>query len=1650
MGIKDLYYSAEDKYYELIDKIDQHIPIHKIIEPIDNIVPSFMVVIALILIIILGLLFVLLGNGLGPEADLSFKIINEKGEPLSQITIKVSFDENTQALTTNAYGKTTKKIKVPLNSIVTYEIEETGYEKTKNSFKFTEEGEKTITLKLAEKVTPEGTKKTIRLYYEGTNELVTGKTYTVSFSCSNSSATPPATITITNGTGEVTEPADCGLLTATIRGDFTETIEAVLYDSSNAIYLEGLLQKNTLTVSVEDIDGNPLNGIKVNIDAIYENNSNPSFKDSGYTSYYGEAEFELEAGTYKITVFDEEGNYYQKTQTTEFSTDKTISFTLEEVDLTDPETGSLKITVIDADTEIVLPETKVSIYYPEGEVFEEKTTDENGMVIFFVQDNSLLYDAVLDNEQYIVKRVTELSADNQAYTIEMEKYTGNNAGKLKVRAVVIEGERIRPVRNARIALYEVNEFNEETLSGISEKITDANGYAEFTKLKNNTYKAFAYKGTASGWSDALKYDKRLQDEVELTATMIIPDGTINLQVFDQEGNRIPFATVTFYEDGTFQTIKSDKTDNNGSISFVTKADKQINFVVQAPDFLDYYSKTYPVLGNQTIEEKITMIPVTRLKTPEINFIGLFKGNEKVLDETSLESGEEYTVKLQFAVPENKNYEEAGVHFRVGNDIYMENDYLFIKKVNAGKAITTKYIMFDKDNLNDTKKSTTKGDSKWFNSIWLLPKAGVYEIEVLIKVKDNVPLGQELKLRFRGYGKTGGKYDRDPTDVSVTSATELLAETKEKTFTVGTNILCSEEFCFSATILDLKEDIIKNVTNAYPTKILQKYELSFDILNNDKTQKHYNARIQLENSDEMLNFLDYKIKNADALTRTGNANAPETPWIDLGDFDPNTHITGNTQFITQESKPGTIKITIVSNQEIVFEKEIQLEVEAPKLFRMEFEPNPVPSNTSNLVEFTVYDEETGLEVEDAQIKVLDKFRDLIAGPVLTDKIGKATLTIPGQAPDTELIFRIEKQEFEVFEQRIRIDGNIVEITPEQIGITLNTKKLTEDTYPLKIKNLLEYDLELTSLEFTGNFRRLLDERAMNAWIYTNYTNIVIPAGMTKEIQVKAILSSYGIERQERDMVDLELEFEFSNGEAVWTKTIPARISIGIGGEVDDPNCLTVERKEWKTSTEGQKVKIDFGITNSCTIDGKPIELRDLEAKINWTSNHIGTYTLTFEGQDIELRSAYYRMLSSIMQNRKYNATLAFEPLGGVNGDAIAEITVRAKNQLDGKDEFIEDKISTEIKSVNLEDCIKISPIELNIKKGETAVFGIETTGCGSNVSFTLDSEIKTSNTSITLGSQEKGPDIIVDSRDAFPGRYLIKVEAKGISLATKAYIQNVFVTVYDDACIQLSRYEFDIYDDSENEFDGYDTAQLYNYCNERDQDITINMQDWTLSMRKSLLPAVIAFGVTKALKPKTVPDAAGDGSGTGSGGTDGLGTGTTGTSNTGTSSGGTSNGGGSNNNDKDKKDGDGDDKDSDDSEGGGGIIGTVGKGASWVWNNTFGRLFGGGDKDDSDGDDDGGDDDDSGDGGGYVAPKETLPTTAFIPLPIVGELSSMLGLDNLLGSVFGGVNPFVAFGLAFVGATLYNYFSADAMDMQTTVDDITIDNIKLIEGIKYTE
>ena len=132
MGLTGLYYAGEDKWYKLLDKIDEHIPIYKVIEPIDKAVPSFaLFLVGVALIIVLGV-FALLSLPAG--SVFSIQVLDEDENPLANATV-TAFVEGAEVFfdTTNESGEIGPRA-FPLETVLEIVVSKEGYEEYSETY----------------------------------------------------------------------------------------------------------------------------------------------------------------------------------------------------------------------------------------------------------------------------------------------------------------------------------------------------------------------------------------------------------------------------------------------------------------------------------------------------------------------------------------------------------------------------------------------------------------------------------------------------------------------------------------------------------------------------------------------------------------------------------------------------------------------------------------------------------------------------------------------------------------------------------------------------------------------------------------------------------------------------------------------------------------------------------------------------------------------------------------------------------------------------------------------------------------------------------------------------------------------------------------------------------------------------------------------------------------------------------------------------------------------------------------------------------------------------------------------------------------------------------------------------------------------------
>src|SRR3989338_2270907 len=577
MGI---YRKLEDGYYRLVEKVDGIIPIAGLVDRIDKIMPSFVLFIILIALIALGAYFFLLPIILPQEAVLAVKVVDDSGSALPNASVTITYAGITKSSTTKSFGEAS--FTTSIGAEVTISAQKANYKKAVSTITISKKSEsKTIKLQL---VAPELQKKHISLLTKG-GMPIAGRAE-LSFSCENARAPLIASITTLSGEADVQVPSNCGKLYVSIKTDAYTDIQSALF-ADQPIYLEPLVtDTGQIIVSVK-----------------YANAAVPGITITAYTEQLigagtgttdstGQAILRLTAGNYKLKAYDP-NNVYAQAESNLIAVAPNATINYDFNNLSKNIAGLVNIQVIDKSTRQAVADAEVTLMRENDAIEGVLTTksDANALLTFNISDATLTYKAVIDHPSYLLGKLSNITAGSATYIAELEVYTGANGGTLTVKVVNEAGKN---VQNARVALYNADSG---FLAGYGEQVTDINGIASFERVQNGNYKAFAYKASASGKSEAEFFDMRLAEDITLEVTMVIGDGIVSVNVTDAEGIPIAFAKVDVYDALDNSLFGSDYTDANGIYRLTTKADRKVYVIVGKEEKADYISAVKSIVAN---------------------------------------------------------------------------------------------------------------------------------------------------------------------------------------------------------------------------------------------------------------------------------------------------------------------------------------------------------------------------------------------------------------------------------------------------------------------------------------------------------------------------------------------------------------------------------------------------------------------------------------------------------------------------------------------------------------------------------------------------------------------------------------------------------------------------------------------------------------------------------------------------------------------------------------------------------------------------------------------------------------------------------------------------------------------------------------------
>ncbi|MDO8428940.1 MAG: hypothetical protein Q7S92_07065, partial [Candidatus Diapherotrites archaeon] len=1454
-ALKEFYFKLEEKWYGFLDKIDARIPIYKVIEPIDRVVPSFAVF--LVLILILGVFLIASVLGPGNTVDYSLKAVSQ-GSPIAGASVTFSYDGLTEPITkiTNAEG-ITEKIQVPKGTSVNYAVTKTGY----NTIAGIEVVEQSLQSEIV--LIPESTGTTIKFYVKNNGQLLTGVPLTVTFSCSGSN-TAPATIynQIQPFDGfEVEKTEECGQLRATVNAvaGFLGVDGQPIADGGEILLAEDIPNTGTLIVNLtaQDPAGlqRPLTTESISVNLFKADNgfaACPGLYESVEYSTAGQVSFNIPAGTYCV---QSNGTGEYSSQTSDIVQITANGTQTVQLELEKNVVGRIKIQALDTRNR-ALEGVSVKLFDGSNQREFRTTSLDNNAIAEFAVDKTTGFTVYLTKDGYKPKGPINVAPGETVTRINLEQCIGTECATLKLKVVNSDG---KGIANAVVGLFDSQGF--AVPRSPDKLITDVNGAAKFVPVDNGTYKVFAFKGLASGWSDVQEFQKNRAGEIVYTVVLEIPNGSLQVNVQDKDGHAVPFALVSVRDSYSNELIQGfTPTDNNGSILFDTIPGgtkvyilSNFNDPSRSVSYTRYISQPIEINPAELSTHTVVLEPEIISGDLQAKFIGLFKDGTRVQNVTP---GEEYTARFQIRIPSNKIYTQIGLHARTGVPTAstspgekMETDPWFVKSVSvpAGASLWKGTSLHDRPDalaLLEDSSNLSKDGSKWVNIVYPQTFTGLMNLDVVLKVKETAGLDEQLSLYWRAWAQEGTSLVRVPSDASFASTAsfaDLRAATNEEQFSTGEESTCIGIWCFSATALDTESDLMVSANNGFSANIGRQYKLKFTLVNTSESERDsfFGAQIRIAEPTETSSILGYKVRDvtgrelAHARGLTG-FDGIDSDFTDLvGDVKPNSRITGEIDLLTEQPSTSQVTLQLKSANRIVYSKVLNVQVLAREEFTIEFQKEnssfsedlpTLSTGVEQTLVLKIKNKRTSVEVQGTQVYVKDRFGNIIATTTETsNELGIARIRLPAIRPGETIQLYLVKPDYKPLVVDLTADTTVVKVTPERLGYALNPKTIKENTRTINVRNATEFGVTIDTVDLRGDLKGLIDQPKAIAYIFSQLTGREISAKSSVNIDVRLALSDLGL--QLNSPVDLQgnlVIIASALGEQ-WITETPVLINIGIGGEVENPACLNVDKDSWTdAATEGQPVSLQLRVENNCTIEGIPIELKNLQAQVHWKGNKLGNYSLTIGNDTVELRESYFKLVNPrVLEDSRTEAILTFTPDGGVSGLGEATIEIKAENPTSASVQELSDSLTTQIGVVSLGDCIRYNRDLFKLKKGEETTFEIETKNCGATVDFKFESELDLSTKQASLQGTDKQMFTILTDPSQTSGQYQITVLARGAGFLDYRESKLLRVRVTGDECFELSRYEFDVFDDPATPFDAFDTAKVINKCVKKEQQFKVH-------------------------------------------------------------------------------------------------------------------------------------------------------------------------------------------------------------------------------------
>ncbi|MFA6329097.1 MAG: carboxypeptidase-like regulatory domain-containing protein [Candidatus Micrarchaeia archaeon] len=776
--LKQAYFSVEDKYYELMDYLEDkvRVPVYEyFVEPIEkNGIPSFPIGVLVVLLVGLGIFMV--ATGAGQTGTVSISLLSASGQAIDGATVTLYVGDSTNGdilgTSTSSDGKATFS-GVPLGKQLYVTVSATNFKEYSDSLGEVTAGTPTIKISMEDVEKQPDVYRLTVVDEDGlpiAGAMVKAKSLAgVQIGVYNTDA---------KGISKIQLPSTDSLLVTITRTGFSNAtdfgidpkiglLQTVTLKKSDSDCANGACdKKTTVIVKVINSQQQPVQA------QVVLTSSLGSVLGTASTSGGQAAIANVPVGTKAIVSISSSGadlgkyNPYYYYDYLVASDENVITATM----AASTSSGLSPIFVSVADESGKPLAAEVNLYSERSDTLLGKAVARNGDTNFSTDNISSYATAYLAG--YLPKAVSGLKPGSREKLV-LKKILAGTAGSFEVQVVDADGS--TPVAQATLTVRSSDGRN----AGYPAVRTNADGAATIGNVSLGVdYAVYADKSPKTGKS-AL-YRAYEGDATKITVKMNPTTAKVVVSTRDAVNDTGIYATVTAYGADMANTSCTTSYSNSYACELTVRAESNV-YIHTAASYYETLVSPAMVLSTGDSKAYTAYLLQSAFKDQFfVKFAGLF--DEKGNNVTLVDKGRQYDAKFIVNVPSGSASSRMGFMVRagtVGKDSLAATDskekFAILSDgtttASTDPVFAASYVPSTSCS-NDRKSNSEVGYFKWV-AFSFANESGSREITVRILSKTDAASSDKLQINYNGWYSAGGSasdtYLRSPEDSTFGSA-----------------------------------------------------------------------------------------------------------------------------------------------------------------------------------------------------------------------------------------------------------------------------------------------------------------------------------------------------------------------------------------------------------------------------------------------------------------------------------------------------------------------------------------------------------------------------------------------------------------------------------------------------------------------------------------------------------------------------------------------------------------------------------------------------------------------------------------------------------------------------------------------------------------